>query len=85
MSGKPDLWRTPFRYFRWASHEKPAIFWSCVGASLGPISLAVVPPIRHRLGDPDREKIPLTYPSKFITYYVLLVSWAGLVSYGGFD
>ena len=27
--------------------------------------MIVVPPIRHKwLGDPEREKIPLTYPSE---------------------
>lgn len=64
MSGAvPFFWRQPVRYWRWASRERPAIFWSCVIAFAGPVMLAVVPPIRHRLGDPDAKPIPNTYPS----------------------
>lgn len=59
----PYFWRQPLQYLRWASHEKPAIFYSLVIGSLGPLTLFVVPPIRHRLGDGPRERIPLTYPS----------------------
>lgn len=59
----PYFWRQPLQYLRWASHEKPAIFYSIVIGSLGPLTLFVVPPIRHRLGDGPRERIPLTYPS----------------------
>ncbi|KAI9711528.1 MAG: hypothetical protein M1820_002092 [Bogoriella megaspora] len=58
----PYFYRTPFKYLRWASHEKPAIFYSCIVGSFGPIMMVAVPPIRHRLGDPDRPQIPLTYP-----------------------
>ena len=60
----PHFWSTPFRYMRWASHEKPAIFYSVIIGSLGPVSVAVVPPIRKRLGDYDAPMVPLTYPSK---------------------
>lgn len=60
---KPNMWTQPIRYFRWASHEKPAIFWSILIGSLGPVTLAVVPPIRRYMGDGPREPIPLTYPS----------------------
>ena len=59
----PQFWSTPFRYIRWAAHEKPAILASpCIGF-MGPVSLATIPPIRRALGDVDPEPIPLTYPS----------------------
>lgn len=51
---------------RWASHEKPAIFYSIVIGCLGPVITVIVPPIRRRLGDGPREMIPLTYPSKYL-------------------
>ena len=52
---------------RWASHEKPALFFSvCLGAS-GPPLVFIVPPIRRYLGDVDPEKIPMTYPGEFTT------------------
>ncbi|KZF23053.1 hypothetical protein L228DRAFT_268416 [Xylona heveae TC161] len=58
----PRFWSQPFRYMRWASHEKPAIFYSIVVGSLGPVLMVVVPPVRRALGDGPRERIPLTYP-----------------------
>lgn len=61
--GAPHFWATPLRYFRWASRERPALFWSCIIGGAGPVMLAVVPPIRYRLGDPDAKRIPTTYPS----------------------
>ncbi|KAJ5262919.1 hypothetical protein N7505_006145 [Penicillium chrysogenum] len=40
----PQFWSTPFRYIRWAAHEKPAILASlCIGF-MGPVSLATIPP-----------------------------------------
>ena len=60
----PNFWSTPFRYIRWASHEKPAILYSILIGSMGPVAVAVVPPIRKRLGDYDAPLVPLTYPSK---------------------
>lgn len=64
MSGRaPLFWQTPIRYWRWSSRERPALFWSCVIGALGPVTLAVVPPIRHALGDYDAKPIPTTYPS----------------------
>ena len=60
----PYFFRQPIRYLRWASHEKPAIFYSCCIAMVGPVSLVVAPPIRRYFGDGPREKIPMTYPSK---------------------
>ncbi|KAL2017372.1 hypothetical protein VTK56DRAFT_2252 [Thermocarpiscus australiensis] len=62
MNAGPRFWAGPLRYWRWAARERPALFWSvCIGA-LGPATLAVVPPLRRRLGDPDAPPIPLTYP-----------------------
>ncbi|KAH6675046.1 hypothetical protein BGZ60DRAFT_491861 [Tricladium varicosporioides] len=62
MSGVPRFFSQPFRYLRWASIEKPAIFWSLVIGTMGPVSLVVVPPIRKALGDENAAPIPLTYP-----------------------
>ncbi|OJD19325.1 hypothetical protein AJ78_00684 [Emergomyces pasteurianus Ep9510] len=58
----PQFWSTPFRYMRWAAHEKPAIFFSIIIGSLGPVALVSLPPIRRYLGDVDPAPIPLTYP-----------------------
>ena len=60
-----QFFQSPGQYIRWASREKPAIFWSIVLGSFGPIIATVVPPIRHRLGDGPRPLIPLTYPSEW--------------------
>ena len=60
----PRLFKQPLRYMRWASHEKPAIFYSFVIGSGGPLALLVAPPIRRYFNDGPREKIPMTYPSK---------------------
>lgn len=62
----PQFFRQPFRYMHWAAVEKPAIFFSIVIAAMGPVTLVVVPPIRHYFGDKDPAVIPLTYPSMFI-------------------
>lgn len=58
------FWNTPVRYLRWASHEKPAIFYSIILGSLGPVAMVTIPPIRSYFGDSDPPPIPLTYPSK---------------------
>ncbi|AEO54774.1 hypothetical protein MYCTH_2313956 [Thermothelomyces thermophilus ATCC 42464] len=58
----PRFWAGPLRYWRWAARERPAFFWSVVIGALGPVTLAVVPPIRRALGDEDAAPIPLTYP-----------------------
>ncbi|GME34654.1 NADH-ubiquinone oxidoreductase [Neofusicoccum parvum] len=59
----PRFWSQPFRYMRWASHEKPAIFYSILVGLAGPATIVVVPPIRRLLGDQvGRPAIPLTYP-----------------------
>ena len=63
----PLFWSTPFRYLRWASHEKPAIFYAVVIGSTGPLFLAGLPPLRRYFGDVDPEPIPMSYPSKRIT------------------
>lgn len=63
----PLFWSTPIRYLRWASHEKPAIFWSLIIGSMGPVALVGLPPIRRALGDVDPEPIPMSYPSKDIS------------------
>ncbi|KAJ4386385.1 n19m, NADH-ubiquinone oxidoreductase 9.5 kDa subunit [Gnomoniopsis smithogilvyi] len=60
--GAPLFWQQPLRYWRWAARERPALFWSCIIGGAGPVMLAVVPPIRHRFGDPDAKPIPMTYP-----------------------
>lgn len=68
MSGPaPLFWQTPLRYWRWAARERPALFWSCVIGAAGPVTMIVVPPIRHRLGDPDAAPVPETYPSTSTT------------------
>ncbi|KAL4920870.1 hypothetical protein BDW62DRAFT_175456 [Aspergillus aurantiobrunneus] len=58
----PQFWSTPLRYLRWASYEKPAIFYSLVIGATGPVMLVALPPIRRFFGDVDPEPIPLTYP-----------------------
>ncbi|KAE8454390.1 hypothetical protein EG329_000012 [Mollisiaceae sp. DMI_Dod_QoI] len=62
MSALPRFWSQPLRYMRWAATEKPAIFYSLVIGTMGPVSIVVVPPIRRMLGDQKRPEIPLTYP-----------------------
>ena len=60
----PQFFQQPLRYLRWASHERPAIFYSFVIGAGGPLSILVAPPIRRFFNDGPREKIPMTYPSK---------------------
>ena len=64
----PKLWSNPIRYFRWAAHEKPAIFFASIIGALGPIMLFTVPPLREKFGDPTRARIPMTYPSMLPVY-----------------
>ncbi len=76
MSGAtPRFWAGPLRYWRWAARERPGMFWACVLGGLGPATLVVVPPIRHRLGDPDAAPIPLTYPSTLSPLFFLLLGY----------
>lgn len=71
----PQFWSTPFRYIRWAAHEKPAILASlCIGL-MGPVALVTIPPIRRALGDVDPEPIPMTYPSMDLFYPYFRVHW----------
>ncbi|KAJ5099752.1 NADH dehydrogenase [Penicillium argentinense] len=58
----PMLWKEPARWFRWAAHEKPALFFASLIGLSGPVVLAVVPPIRRYLGDVDPAPIPMSYP-----------------------
>lgn len=61
----PRFWSSPIRYLRWASHEKPAIFYSILIGLAGPATIVAVPPFRRLIGDQvGRPPIPLTYPSK---------------------
>jgi hypothetical protein len=59
-----QFWSTPGLYIKWAARNKPAIFWSIVVGSVGPVMALVVPPMRARFGDGPRPQIPLTYPSE---------------------
>jgi hypothetical protein len=68
MSATPRFFSQPIRYLRWAAIEKPAIFYSIIIGSMGPVSLVVVPPIRRALGDNERPEIPLTYPSTLFRF-----------------
>jgi hypothetical protein len=73
------FWNHPLRYLRTAAHEKPAIFWSVVLGSLGPISLAVGRPFREWIGDEIPKAIPGSYPGE----YTPPLSWGEFV--GGED
>ena len=68
---RPQFFKEPIQYFRWASREKPALLWSCVIGATGPVFLFGVPPIRYRLGDKPIPPVPMTYPSmKFECCYM---------------
>ena len=72
----PRFFQQPLRYLRWASFEKPAIFYSFVIASFGPGLFVIGPPLRRWWGDDyEREKIPLTYPSKFPSDTQIIPCW----------
>ncbi|PGH16768.1 hypothetical protein AJ80_05083 [Polytolypa hystricis UAMH7299] len=58
----PTFWSTPLRYLRWASHERPAIFYSIILGTMGPVCLVTIPPVRRYFGDTKPAPIPLTYP-----------------------
>ncbi|KAI6809551.1 hypothetical protein KC343_g4413 [Hortaea werneckii] len=57
-----EFFEAPAKYFRWAIRQKPAIFWSLVIGTMGPVMAFTVPPIRNYFGDGPRPQIPLTYP-----------------------
>ncbi|KAF2768335.1 hypothetical protein EJ03DRAFT_328373 [Teratosphaeria nubilosa] len=52
----------PGQYVAWAIRRKPAIFWSLVVGSMGPVVALTAPPVRKMFGDGPRPQIPLTYP-----------------------
>ncbi|KAI1825842.1 hypothetical protein F4861DRAFT_500033 [Xylaria intraflava] len=60
----PRFWAGPLRYWRWASRERPALFWSCVIGGAGPVILLTVPPLLKRLGYERSKPIPMTYPGR---------------------
>ncbi|EPE36912.1 hypothetical protein GLAREA_09075 [Glarea lozoyensis ATCC 20868] len=62
MSAKPQFFSQPLRYLRWAHVQKPAIFYSILVGSMGPVFAFAAPPIRARFGDYKRPEIPYTYP-----------------------
>jgi hypothetical protein len=64
MSAAPHFWSTPLKYCRWASRERPALFWSVIIGAVGPIAMPIVPPIRRYFGDVDPAVVPTSYPSK---------------------
>jgi hypothetical protein len=66
----PQFWSTPFRYLRWAAHERPAYLGAVILGLSGPVFLTTIPPIRRALGDVDPEPIPMTYPSMAPHFHV---------------
>ncbi|KXT14816.1 hypothetical protein AC579_9650 [Pseudocercospora musae] len=56
------FWQAPTQWMSYMVRKKPALFWSVVVGSVGPVALFTIPPIRYRLGDGPRPQIPLTYP-----------------------
>ncbi|KAI9902824.1 hypothetical protein N3K66_002176 [Trichothecium roseum] len=62
MSAAPHFWATPLKYCRWASRERPALFWSVAIGFAAPVMIPVVRPIRFYLGDFDPAPVPTTYP-----------------------
>lgn len=69
MSAIPKtFWSSPIRYLKWASYEKPAIFYSVILGCMGPVALVVIPPMRRWAGDQNPPMVPLTYPSKWTDY-----------------
>jgi hypothetical protein len=59
---QPFFYQQPIRYLRWASHNKPAYFYSIIVGLMGPAIMVVAPPVRRYFGDGPRAKIPMTYP-----------------------
>ncbi|KFY81411.1 hypothetical protein V500_11448 [Pseudogymnoascus sp. VKM F-4518 (FW-2643)] len=58
----PRFFSQPLKYLHWAAIQKPAIFYSIIIGSMGPVLVLTAPAIRHRLGDGPRPPIPSTYP-----------------------
>ncbi|PQE15762.1 hypothetical protein CJF30_00006183 [Rutstroemia sp. NJR-2017a BBW] len=61
MSATPRFFSQPVRYLRWAAVEKPAIFFSIVIGSAGPVVLLAAPPIRRAIRTvPTTPRKPLS-------------------------
>ncbi|KAK7050990.1 n19m, NADH-ubiquinone oxidoreductase 9.5 kDa subunit [Paramarasmius palmivorus] len=54
--------RRTYNFMYRSAHEQPAIFYSVILGTLGPLLVVTVPPIRERLGYAPREEIPTSYP-----------------------
>jgi hypothetical protein len=68
MSGLPPspfFFKTPLRYLKWASINKPAYFYSIMVGCAGPVMLVTVPPLRRYMGNEQIPKIPMTYPGTY--------------------
>ncbi|KAF9066624.1 hypothetical protein BDP27DRAFT_1227132 [Rhodocollybia butyracea] len=44
------------------AHEKPAIFYSVILGTIGPVMVVVIPPIREHFGYVPPPEIPSSYP-----------------------
>lgn len=74
MSAIPKtFWSSPIRYLKWASYEKPAIFYSVILGCMGPVAIVAIPPLRRLAGDENPPLVPLTYPSKWTE--VIELAW----------
>ncbi|KAE9400238.1 hypothetical protein BT96DRAFT_993244 [Gymnopus androsaceus JB14] len=51
-----------YNYLFRTAHEKPVIFYSFVLGLIGPVMVAVVPPIREHYGYVPPPPIPASYP-----------------------
>ncbi|KAI1748148.1 NADH-ubiquinone oxidoreductase 9.5 kDa subunit [Xylaria castorea] len=58
----PAFYASPIRYCLWAAREHPALFWSCIIGSAGPVTVLTVPPTLKFLGYERAKPIPMTYP-----------------------
>ena len=79
------FWGSPFRYLRWAAHEKPAIFWACVLGAGGPVSFVVIPPLRRWVGDENPPRIPLTYPGTLFCLHTCVRGKLGEMEWGNLE
>lgn len=71
----PYFWHQPFRYLRYASHTKPALFWSIVLGAAGPVLFVGSIPVKRVMGIQNRPKVPATYPGMLCFCWWLV--WAG--------
>jgi hypothetical protein len=83
----PAFFNGPLRYIHWSARERPAYLWSVVIGVAGLGILAVVPPVRERLGYERSKPIPMTYPSECLPSAGLPLlythgSWSSLSSSG---